>query len=151
GNFYATNFIRYGQMYEVMVQADPHYRQTPEDDVKLLVKAADAEKVPYSSIIQMKRGYGPDQLSRHNLVTSALFIGQPAPGFSTAQAIETIQQLAEELPQGYTIEWAGMTREQVISGNQAVYIFALCLVFVYLLLSAQYESFLLPLPVILGL
>ncbi|MBD1431891.1 efflux RND transporter permease subunit [Sphingobacterium sp. DN00404] len=151
GSFYATNFIRFGQMYKVMVQADPHYRQRPEDVLNLFVKTADGEMVPYSSFIQMKRIYGPEQITRYNMFTSAMLNGQPAPGFSTGQAIETIQQLAEQLPQGYVIEWAGMTREQVISGNQAVYIFALCLIFVYLLLSAQYESFLLPLPVILGL
>ena len=151
GSFYATNFIRYGQMYKVMVQADPHYRQRPEDVLNLFVKTADGEMVPYSSFIQMRRIYGPEQITRYNMFTSAMLNGQPAAGFSTGQAIETIQELAEQLPQGYVIEWAGMTREQVISGNQAIYIFALCLVFVYLLLSAQYESFLLPLPVILGL
>jgi len=151
GSFYATNFIRYGQMYKVMVQAEPHYRQRPEDVLNLFVKTKDGEMVPYSSFIQMKRIYGPEQITRYNMFTSAMINGQPAPGYSTGQAIETVQKLAAELPQGYVIEWAGMTREQVISGNQAVYIFALCLVFVYLLLSAQYESFLLPLPVILGI
>lgn len=151
GSFYATNFIRYGQMYKVMVQADPHYRQRPEDVLDLFVKTKDGEMVRYSSFIQMKRIYGPEQITRYNMFTSAMLNGQPAPGYSTGQAIETVQELAEQLPPGYVIEWAGMTREQVISGNQAIYIFALCLVFVYLLLSAQYESFLLPLPVILGL
>lgn len=151
GSFYATNFIRYGQMYKVMVQADPHYRQRPEDVLDLFVKTKDGEMVRYSSFIQMKRIYGPEQITRYNMFTSAMLNGLPAPGYSTGQAIETIQELAEQLPPGYVIEWAGMTREQVISGNQAIYIFILCLVFVYLLLSAQYESFLLPLPVILGL
>src|SRR5690606_27126627 len=117
GSFYATNFIRYGQMYKVMVQADPHYRQTPEDVLNLFVKTADGEMVPYSSFIQMKRIYGPEQITRYNMFTSAMLNGQPAPGYSTGQAIETIQRLAEELPQGYAIEWSGMTREQVISGN----------------------------------
>ncbi|WP_437919172.1 efflux RND transporter permease subunit [Sphingobacterium sp. LRF_L2] len=151
GSFYATNFIRYGQMYKVMVQADPHYRQRPEDVLNLFVKTKEGEMVPYSSFITMRRIYGPEQITRYNMFTSAMLNGQPAPGFSTGQAIETVQQIAAQLPQGYGIEWAGMTREQVISGNQAVYIFALCLVFVYLLLAAQYESFLLPLPVILCL
>ncbi|KGE14817.1 efflux RND transporter permease subunit [Sphingobacterium deserti] len=151
GSFYATNFIRFGQMYKVMVQADPNYRQTPEDVLKLYLKTADGEMVPYSSFITMKRIYGPEQITRYNMFTSAMITGQPAPGFSTGQAIETVLSIAENLPQGYSIEWSGMTREQVISGDQAVYIFALCLVFVYLLLSAQYESFLLPLPVILCL
>lgn len=151
GSFYATNFIRYGQMYKVMVQADAHYRKRPEDVLELFVKTKDGEMVRYSSFIKMKRVYGPEQITRYNMFTSAMLNGQPAPGYSTGQAIETIQRLAKDLPPGYTIEWAGMTREQVVSGNQAIYIFALCLIFVYLLLSAQYESFLLPLPVILGL
>ncbi|WDF68461.1 efflux RND transporter permease subunit [Sphingobacterium oryzagri] len=151
GSFYATNFIRFGQMYKVMVQADPHYRQTPEDVLNLFLKTKDGEMVPYSAFITMKRVYGPEQITRYNMFTSAMINGQPAPGYSTGQAIETVQRLAEQLPQGYTIEWSGMTREQVISGDQAIYIFALCLVFVYLLLAAQYESFLLPLPVILCL
>lgn len=151
GSFYATNFIRYGQMYKVMVQADPHYRQTPEDVLNLFVRTDQGEMVPYSSFITMRRVYGPEQITRYNMFTSAMVTGQPAPGFSTGQAIETVQKLSESLPQGFSIEWSGMTREQVISGNQAIYIFALCLVFVYLLLAAQYESFLLPLPVILCL
>lgn len=151
GSFYATNFIRYGQMYKVMVQADPHYRQKPEDVLNLFVKTKDDEMVPYSSFIKMNRIYGPEQITRYNMFTSAMLNGQPAPGFSTGQAIEAVEQIAAALPAGYAIEWSGMTREQVISGNQAMYIFALCLVFVYLLLSAQYESFLLPLPVILCL
>lgn len=151
GSFYATNFIRFGQMYKVMVQADPHYRQRPEDVLNLFVKTNSGEMIPYSSFISMKRIYGPEQITRYNMFTSAMINGQPAPGYSTGQAIETVQKLAEQLPKGYSIEWSGMTREQVISGNQAIYIFALCLVFVYLLLAAQYESFLLPLPVILCL
>ncbi len=151
GSFYATNFIRFGQMYKVMVQADPHYRQRPEDVLNLFLKTKDGEMVPYSAFITMKRIYGPEQITRYNMFTSAMINGQPAPGYSTGQAIETVQQLATKLPQGYAIEWSGMTREQVISGDQAIYIFALCLVFVYLLLAAQYESFLLPLPVILCL
>ncbi len=151
GSFYATNFIRYGQMYKVMVQADPQYRKKPEDVLNLFVKTKTGEMVPYSAFVKMNRIYGPEQITRYNMFTSAMINGQPAPGYSTGQAIEAVQALAAKLPQGYSIEWAGMTREQVISGDQALYIFALCLVFVYLLLSAQYESFLLPLPVILCL
>ncbi|GHE40810.1 efflux RND transporter permease subunit [Sphingobacterium griseoflavum] len=151
GSFYATNFIRFGQMYKVMVQADPNYRQTPEDVLKLFLKTSDGEMVPYSSFITMKRIYGPEQITRYNMFTSAMISGQPAPGFSTGQAIDAVLRIAETLPNGYDIEWSGMTREQVISGDQAIYIFGLCLVFVYLLLAAQYESFLLPLPVILCL
>ncbi len=151
GSQYATNFIRYGQMYKVMVQSDAFSRQKPEDVLALYVKTADGEMVPYSSFMTMKRVYGPEQITRYNMFSSAMITGQAAAGFSSGQAIEAVERIAENLPQGYEIEWSGMTREQKISGNQAGYIFLLCLVFVYLLLAAQYESFLLPLPVILCL
>lgn len=151
GSQYATNFIRYGQMYKVMVQSDAFTRQKPEDVLDLYVKTDDGEMVPYSAFLTMKRVYGPEQITRYNMFNSAMITGQAAEGFSSGQAIEAVEKLAESLPQGYEIEWSGMTREQKISGNQAAYIFLLCLVFVYLLLSAQYESFLLPLPVILCL
>ncbi|QQD12893.1 efflux RND transporter permease subunit [Sphingobacterium sp. UDSM-2020] len=149
GSFYATNFIRYGQMYKVMVQADAHYRKQPEDVLNLFVKTDNGEMVPYSAFITMKRVFGPEQITRYNMFTSAMINGQPASGFSTGQAIETIQEIAKSLPQGYSIEWSGMTKEQIASGDQTIYIFALVLLFVYLLLAAQYESFFLPLPVIL--
>lgn len=151
GSQYATNFIRYGQMYKVMVQSDAFTRQRPEDVLALYVKTADGEMVPYSSFLTMKRVYGPEQITRYNMFNSAMITGQAAEGYSSGQAIDAVEKIAESLPQGYEIEWSGMTREQKISGNQAAYIFLLCLVFVYLLLAAQYESFLLPLPVILCL
>ena len=151
GSQYATNFIRYGQMYKVMVQSDAFTRQRPEDVLALYVKTADGEMVPYSSFLTMNRVYGPEQITRYNMFNSAMITGQAAGGYSSGQAIEAVEKIAETLPQGYEIEWSGMTREQKISGNQAAYIFLLCLVFVYLLLAAQYESFLLPLPVILCL
>jgi len=151
GSLYATNFIRYGQMYKVMVQSDAFSRQRPEDVLNLYVKTAEGEMVPYSSFMTMKRVYGPEQITRYNMFTSAMITGQAAPGFSSGQAIDAVEEISKTLPQGYEIEWSGMTREQKISGNQAGYIFLLCLVFVYLLLAAQYESFLLPLPVILCL
>ena len=151
GSLYATNFIRYGQMYKVMVQSDAFARQRPEDVLNLYVKTEEGEMVPYSSFMTMERVYGPEQITRYNMFTSAMITGQAAPGFSSGQAIETVERISAELPQGYSIEWSGMTREQKISGNQAAYIFLLCLVFVYLLLAAQYESFLLPLPVLLCL
>ncbi|MEX6691111.1 efflux RND transporter permease subunit [Danxiaibacter flavus] len=152
GSYYATNFIRFGQMYKVMVQAYPEYRAKPEDILKLYVKNDRGEMVPYSTFIRLERVYGPEQLTRYNMYTSAMINGDAAAGFSSGQAISTIQKLADEkLPKGYDYEWSGMTREQILSGNQAIYIFIICLVFVYLLLAAQYESFLLPLSVILSL
>ncbi len=152
GSFYATNFIRFGQMYKVMLQASPQYRRKPEDILDLYVKNDKGEMVPYSTFIKMERVYGPEQLTRYNMYLSAMINGDAAKGYSSGDVISTVQKKAKELlPRGYAIEWSGMTREQVLSGNQAIFIFVICLLFVYLLLCAQYESFLLPLPVILSL
>jgi hydrophobe/amphiphile efflux-1 (HAE1) family protein len=151
GSFYATNFIRFGQMYKVMVQAYPQYRRNPEDILQLYVKNDKGEMVAYSTFVQLERVYGPEQLTRYNMYTSAMVTGDSKPGFSSGDAIREIEAAAADLPRGFSYEWSGMTREQILSGNQAVYIFLICLVFVYLLLAAQYESFLLPLPVLLSL
>jgi hydrophobic/amphiphilic exporter-1 (mainly G- bacteria), HAE1 family len=152
GSYYTTNFIRFGQMYKVMLQAAPHYRATPEDLLKLYVKNDFGEMVPYSAFVRLERVYGPEQLTRYNMFTSAMVNGDAAKGYSSGDAINAIQAVAEEkLPRGFSIEWSGMTREEVLSGNQAVYIFLVCLIFVYLVLSAQYESFIIPLSVILSL
>ena len=151
GSYYATNFIRFGQMYKVMVQAYPQYRTKPEDILGLYVKNDKGEMVPYSTFIRLERVYGPEQLTRYNMYTSAMINGDASKGFSSGAAITAIEDAAKNLPRGYSYEWSGMTREQILSGNQAIYIFGVCLVFVYLLLAAQYESFLLPLPVLLSL
>jgi HAE1 family hydrophobic/amphiphilic exporter-1 len=152
GSYYATNFIRFGQMYKVMLQALPQYRANPEDVLKLYVKNNKGEMVPFSNFISMEKMLGPEQITRYNMYTAAMINGDAAPGYTSGEAIAAIQQVADSvLPRGYGFEWSGMTREQILSGNQAVYIFIICLVFVYLLLAAQYESFLLPLAVILSL
>lgn len=152
GGLYTSDFVRFGQMYDVMIQAAPEYRAKPEDVLSLHVKNDKGEMVPYSTFVTMERVYGPEQLTRFNMYTSATVKGSPAPGYSSGDAIAAIQRVAkEELPRGYSYDWYGMTREEVQSGNQAIYIFIICLIFVYLLLAAQYESFLLPLPVILSL
>lgn len=152
GSYYATNFIRFNQMYKVMVQADPEYRKNPEDILRQYVKNDYGEMVQFSSFIRMERVYGPEQLTRYNMYTAAMINGEPQPGKSSGDAIREVQRIAaEKLPRGYGYEWSGMTREEILSGNQALYVFAICLVFVYLLLAAQYESFLLPLPVLLSL
>jgi HAE1 family hydrophobic/amphiphilic exporter-1 len=152
GSFYATNFIRYGQMYKVMVQADPKFRAQPEDVLKLRIKNSDGEMVPYSAFARIERVYGPEQVTRYNMYMSAMLNGSAADGFSSGDAIRAIEETAEKhLPRGFDYEFSGMTREEILSGNQVVMIFSICLLFVYLLLSAQYESFLLPLPVLLFL
>ncbi len=152
GSFYATNFILFGQMYKVMIQASPEYRALPEDILKFRIKGATGESVPYSVFMKVKRVYGPEQLTRYNMYTSAMVNGEAAVGYSSGDAIKAVEEVAKaELPKGFTFEWSGMTREEVLSGNQIGYIFLICVVFVYLLLAAQYESFLLPLPVLLSL
>jgi HAE1 family hydrophobic/amphiphilic exporter-1 len=152
GSYYASNFIRFGQMYKVMVQADPSYRVNPEDITKMFVKNNRGEMVPFATFTQLERVYGPEQLTRYNMYTSAMINGEPAPGFSSGDAIRAVEEIAKQkLPKGFTYEWSGMTREEISSGDQAFYIFIVCLIFVYLLLAAQYESLLLPLPVLLSL
>jgi HAE1 family hydrophobic/amphiphilic exporter-1 len=152
GSEYATNFIRFGQMYKVMVQALPEYRSNPDNLLNLYVKNESGEMVPMSAFTSIEKVYGVDQITRYNMFPSAELNGEANPGYSSGDAIKAIQEVAAtKLPKGYDIDWAGITRDEVASGNEAVIIFLICLVFVYLLLSAQYESFLLPLPVILSL
>ncbi|MDX2286044.1 MAG: efflux RND transporter permease subunit [Bacteroidia bacterium] len=152
GSEYATNFIRFGQMYKVMVQALPQYRAQPANLLELYVQNSHGDMVPLSAFMRIERVYGLEQVTRYNMYTSAEINGEAAPGYSSGSAILAIQQTAsEKLPKGYDIDWAGITRDEVATGNQAIFIFLICLLFVYLLLSAQYESFLLPLPVILSL
>ncbi|QQR67861.1 MAG: efflux RND transporter permease subunit [Candidatus Brocadia sp.] len=152
GSEYATNFIRFGQMYKVMVQALPEYRAKPDDILKLYVENDENKMVPLSAFITMERIYGMDQITRYNMYQSAELNGEAASGYSSGSAIAAIQEVAKEkLPKGYSIDWAGMTRDEILAGNEAISVFIICLVFVYLLLSAQYESFLLPMPVILSL
>jgi HAE1 family hydrophobic/amphiphilic exporter-1 len=151
GSYYTSNFIRFGQMYKVMIQASPEFRSKPEDVLKLQIKNSKGEMVPFSTFIKMQRMQGPEQITRYNMYTSAMITGDAAPGHSSGDAIDAIRRAGEKLPKGYVFQWSGMTREQILSGDQAIYIFLICLLFVYLLLAAQYESFLLPIPVILSL
>jgi HAE1 family hydrophobic/amphiphilic exporter-1 len=118
GSFYATNFIRFGQMYKVMVQVDPRYRAHPDDVLKFYAKNKAGEMVPYSSFVKMKRVYGPEQFTRYNMFTSAMVNGEPAPGFSSGAVLDIIRTEAlKSLPRGYTLEWSGMTREEDLAGN----------------------------------
>jgi HAE1 family hydrophobic/amphiphilic exporter-1 len=152
GSEYATNFVRFGQMYRVMVQALPEYRAQPDDMMKLYIKNEAGEMVAFSSFLSIEKVYGAEQVTRYNMYTSAMVNGQPALGYSSGQTIAAIKEVAaQNLPKGYGYDWAGSSRDQANAGNQAIYIFAVSLLFVYLLLAAQYESFLLPLAVIFSL
>ncbi len=152
GSEYATNFIRFGQMYRVMVQALPEYRAQPDDLLNLYIKNDTDKMVPFSSFLSVEKVYGPEQLTRYNMYPSAMINGQPAPGYSSGQALASIKEAAaQKLPKGFGYDWAGASRDQAQAGNESIYIFLVCLLFVYLLLAAQYESFLLPMPVIFSL
>jgi HAE1 family hydrophobic/amphiphilic exporter-1 len=152
GSYYASNFIRFGQMYKVMVQTSPSFRSTPQDILKLYVKNDRDEMIPVSSFMSLERTYGPEQLTRYNMYTSSMISGEPANGYSSGEAIKAAQEVAAEtLPRGYSYEWSGVSREEIKSSGQAIIIFMICLFFVYLLLAAQYESYILPLPVLLSL
>ncbi|WP_316800751.1 efflux RND transporter permease subunit [Pedobacter frigidisoli] len=152
GSNYETNFIKFGRQYKVIVQALPQYRALPEDIMKLYVKNDKDQMVPYSAFMRMRKVYGLSEITRHNMYNAAEISGSAAPGYSSAEAINTIKAVAEKtLPRGYGIDWAGISKDQVSRGNEAIYIFLICLGFVYLVLSAQYESFILPLAVIISL
>jgi len=152
GSEYATNFIRFGQMYRVMVQAAPEHRAEPDQMLRIQVRNDDGEMVPLSDIITLERTYGADQLTRYNMYPSAEIHTQPAAGVSTGAAIAAVQAVArEKLPKGFGIDWAGTTRDEVAAGNEGLVVFLICLLFVFLVLAAQYESYLLPLSVVLSL
>lgn len=151
GSNYETNFIRYDRQYKVMVQASPEYRALPEDLLKLYVKNDKGEMVPFSAFMKIEKVYGLSEITRHNLYNSSEISGGAAPGYSSGTAIKAITEESKKLPRGFGIDWAGISKDEVDQGNTAIYIFIISLVFVYLLLSAQYESFVLPLPVILSL
>lgn len=151
GSYYASNFVRFGQMYKVMLQSGPEYRKTPEDILKMYVKNEEGQMVALSTFLRLQKVYGPEQITRFNMFNAILINGDAARGYSSGDAIKAIERESQKLPRGFTFEWSGMTREEVISGNQAGIIFLISLVFVYLILAAQYESFLLPLSVLLSL
>lgn len=152
GSNYEISFIKFGRQYKVIVQASPQYRALPEDILNLYVKNDKDEMVPYSAFMKMEKVYGLSEITRHNMYNSSEISGSAAPGHSSGEAIKVINEVAEKtLPRGFGIGWAGISADEVAQGNQAIYIFLICLGFVYLILAAQYESFILPLSVILSL
>ncbi len=152
GSTYEQGFIRFGRFFKVYAQAAPEYRRYPSDVMNLFVKNESGEMVPYSSFMKMTKTQGPNEITRYNLYNSAAIRGLPASGFTSGDAISTIKEVAAEvLPKGYAIAWEGLSYDEASRGNEALYVFLVVLVFVYVVLAAQYESFLLPLAVILSL
>ncbi len=151
GGMYVSNFNKFGKLYRVMMQANPESRVSPETLKQIKVRNG-ATMAPIDNFVSLKRVYGPDIINRFNMFTSIAVTGQPAPGFSSGDAIKAIEEVgAQMLPVGFGYEYSGMTREEAKGGSsQTAYIFALVLLFVYLLLSAQYESYIIPWAVILS-
>jgi hydrophobic/amphiphilic exporter-1 (mainly G- bacteria), HAE1 family len=152
GSTYEQGFIRFGNFFKVYTQSAPQYRKLPSDILNLFIKNDRDEMVPYSAFMKMVKTQGPNEITRFNLYTSSSIRGTPAPGYTTGDAINAITEVAEQtLPQGYDIAWEGLSYDESRRGNEALYIFVVVLIFVYLILAAQYESFIIPLSVILSL
>lgn len=152
GSTYEQGFVRFEQFYKVYVQAAPQYRRMPEDLNEMFVKNEKGEMVPYSSFMTIQKKQGLNEITRYNLFPSAAIQGSPAPGYSSGQALKAIKEVAKEtLPRGYDVGWEGLSYDEAKKGNEAVYIFLIVVAFVYLVLAAQYESFVLPLAVMLSL
>jgi HAE1 family hydrophobic/amphiphilic exporter-1 len=152
GSTYEQGFTRFGRFFKVYTQAAPEYRRYPSDLENLFVKNEKGEMVPYSSFMKITKRQGPNELTRYNLYNSAAIRGLPAEGYTTGDAIAAIQEVAKEkLPNGFDIAWEGLSFDEAQRGNEAVYIFLIVLIFVYLVLAAQYESFIIPFAVLLSL
>ena len=152
GSTYEQGFIKFNQFFKVYVQSDPNFRRLPSDLLKLFVKNDAGEMVPYSAFMTLKKGQGPNEITRFNLYNSAAIQGQPAKGFTTADAIQAIREVAAKtLPKGYDVAFEGLSYDESIRGNESLYVFLVVLAFVYLVLAAQYESFIIPFAVVLSL
>jgi HAE1 family hydrophobic/amphiphilic exporter-1 len=152
GSTYEQGFILFNQFYKVYVQASPEFRRFPEDMDNMFVKNDRGEMVPYSAFMTLKKTQGLNEITRYNLYPSASIQGAPAPGYSSGQALKAIQEVAAQtLPRGYGLGWEGLSYDESRKGNESIVIFFIVVAFVYLVLAAQYESFLVPLAVILSL
>ncbi|MBE9462638.1 efflux RND transporter permease subunit [Dyadobacter subterraneus] len=152
GSTYEQGFTRFNQFFKVYVQSDPSFRRLPSDLLKLFVKNDSGEMVPYSSFMTLKKGQGPNEITRFNLYNSAAIQGLPAKGYTTADAIAAIREVsAKTLPKGYDIAFEGLSYDESIRGNESLVVFMIVLAFVYFVLAAQYESFIIPFAVVLSL
>lgn len=152
GGLYTTDFNKFGKQYRVMIQAKASDRANLESINSIYVKNSSGQQVAISQFVDFKRIYGPEAVARFNMLKAVNVNGKANPGFSSGDAIKAVQEVAaKHLPKSYTYEFSGMTREEILAGNQAIGVFLLSLIFVYFLLSAQYESYLIPLSVLLSL
>ncbi len=152
GSTYEQGFIKFERFFKVYVQSDPKFRRLPSDVLNLYIKNDRGEMVPYSAFMKLVKTQGPNEITRFNMYNSAAIQGLPAKGYTTAEAIEAVREVAKEtLPRGYDIAWEGLSYDEANRGNESIYIFLIVLVFVYFVLAAQYESFIIPLAVVLSL
>ncbi|MDD7888142.1 efflux RND transporter permease subunit [Flavivirga sp. 57AJ16] len=151
GGIYASDFTRFGKQYRVYIQSLPEDRAKVDDLNSMYVRTDTGEMTPITQFVSLDRVYGPQSVTRFNLYNSTNITGATNPGFSTGDAIRIIEEEAAKLPSNYTVAYSGLTREEVNAGNQTTFIFILSILFVYFLLSAQYESYLLPLAVVFSL
>ncbi|MES2570657.1 MAG: multidrug efflux RND transporter permease subunit [Verrucomicrobiota bacterium] len=150
GSIYVNDFNLFGRTYQVFAMAEPEFRDAPEDVPRLQTRNRDGHMIPLGSLVQVKRVGGADRVQRYNMFTSADVNGNTLPGVSSGQMISSLERVArEQLPSGFTFEWTDLTYQQILAGNTIVYVFPLCVLFVFLVLAAQYESWGLPLAVIL--
>jgi HAE1 family hydrophobic/amphiphilic exporter-1 len=152
GSTYEQGFIRFNNYYKVYTQAGPEFRKQPSDLLNMFVKNDHGEMVPYSSFMKIEKTQGPNEIARYNMYLSSLINGIPAKGYSSGDAINAIREVAQlSLPRGYDIAWEGLSFDEAKRGNEAIQIFFVVIFFVYLILAAQYESFLLPFVVLLSI
>jgi HAE1 family hydrophobic/amphiphilic exporter-1 len=152
GSTYELGFIKYQRFFKVFVQAAPEYRKLPTDVLNLWVKNDKGEMVPFSAFMRIKKKQGANEINRYNMYNTAAIRGGPAKGFSSGEAIKAVQEVAAaKLPNGFDIDWAALSYDETRRGNEAIYIFIIVLVFVYFVLAAQYESFIIPLAVVFSL
>ncbi|GGH65985.1 efflux RND transporter permease subunit [Phaeocystidibacter marisrubri] len=152
GSTYEQGFIKFDRFFKVYVQSAPEFRRLPSDVLKMYVKNEEGEMVPYSSFMKLVKKQGPNEVTRYNMYNSAAIRGLPAKGYTTADAIQAIREVAaKKLPNGYDIAWEGLSYDEAGRGNESIYIFIIVLVFVYLVLAAQYESFIIPMAVVFSL
>lgn len=152
GSTYELGFIKYQRFFKVFVQAAPEFRRLPSDVMNLYVKNNRDEMVPFSAFMKIKKKQGANEINRYNMYNTAAIRGGPAKGYSSGEAIKAVQEVAAKtLPNGYDIDWAALSYDETRRGNEAIYIFIIVLVFVYFVLAAQYESFIIPLSVVFSL
>ncbi len=151
GSTYEQGFIKFNRFFKVYVQSDPKFRRLPSDILNMFVKNDKGEMVPYSAFMKLVKGQGPNEITRYNMYNSAAIQGLPAKGYTTADAIAAVKEVAQKLPKGYGIAWEGLSFDEANRGNESVYIFLIVLAFVYFVLAAQYESFIIPFAVVLSL